>query len=661
MSKTLALGLILLVSLVYASTGVSNYFGDADKTFLTKAVVDAQKKDGSFLGLKNTFYAVRALKALKTEVPNKEKTCEFVNSAPAVDAESIYYVVATTEALGCGKTASDSSLSTLRSALRLAETFSSVYYASSALLELKQAKHADVKDEELSSAVDKVLTFAADDGTFLSTEDDDIGSALNTGHAADLLARLVSYSKDKSAVSSALSKILSVFALAEEEDDTLHFVDSVGKASTLRTTVSVFTGIAHLAKALSSKPDVKAEKVDKLAQFVIDHKAAATPEDAYYVAVGVQTLADNTLHTPLVVSVRKGVVSLTGKSEDGSVQFRLSDILGQAKKGKVTVVRVAREEEKSIINNQDAVAGADGVYSVNLLAAKPEPGYYSVSLSVDKSSGIVRKVKVTGSVSIGDVTVVVAETEEQARHAEGKKFTAKYPNAVSSQLSIEHTQHLTAQFKVSAGAKDLQVQQAFVKFTHQQTKNEVYVVAQYGKSGYKADVSFDEIDSFLGRSGVYDIEIIIGDSLVENSAVWKVATANIKFPANAEVEAAPSPFARRPDIVHQFRAAEKRPPKSISFAFTIAALAPIAILLLGSLRVGFNFQLYPAGGLSPLYALGFHTVLGFILALYALYWLQLNMVQTLKYLGVLFVPFLIFANKTLNAVAAANTTRAKTD
>jgi len=55
-----------------------------------------------------------------------------------------------------------------------------------------------------------------------------------------------------------------------------------------------------------------------------------------------------------------------------------------------------------------------------------------------------------------------------------------------------------------------------------------------------------------------------------------------------------------------------------------------------------------------IWAVGFQGCLGAILALFGLYWLSLNMMQTLFYLGVLSVPTVVFAQKSLNHLASQN-------
>jgi len=111
--------------------------------------------------------------------------------------------------------------------------------------------------------------------------------------------------------------------------------------------------------------------------------------------------------------------------------------------------------------------------------------------------------------------------------------------------------------------------------------------------------------------------------------------------------------AKKPEIHHQFRQAEKRPTSAVSSFFTLAVLAPLALLFIGWGAVGANLKNFPTGS-DALSALGFHASLGAVLALFVIYWLSLNMMTTLIYMGVLAVPSAFFAHATLNALYEKN-------
>jgi hypothetical protein len=84
-----------------------------------------------------------------------------------------------------------------------------------------------------------------------------------------------------------------------------------------------------------------------------------------------------------------------------------------------------------------------------------------------------------------------------------------------------------------------------------------------------------------GVSGKYTAQLIVGDSYVQNPQLWKLATLNAKFGNNSSNQGVSDPYAPKPEIVHAFRVAEKRPNAPVSFAFTLAVLSPFLIFAVG--------------------------------------------------------------------------------
>ena len=103
----------------------------------------------------------------------------------------------------------------------------------------------------------------------------------------------------------------------------------------------------------------------------------------------------------------------------------------------------------------------------------------------------------------------------------------------------------------------------------------------------------------------------------------------------------------KPEIRHLFREPEKRPPTVVSTAFTGLVLAPFAIMLLCWMKLGVNMSSFP----FSLSALGFHLGLGAIFSLYYLFWLQLDMFSTLKYLIMVGVVTFLCGNSMLVKIA----------
>jgi len=650
--------LVLFGSLVSTlAAGPSDYFSEADKASYIKLL----KSSKSYLGAKNTFYSVSTLKSLNADIPDKSKLCDSVK--PQGDQADIYHAVATLELLGCSQALSEKATKDVKSALT-SDSFNDLYYSISTVLILKKAKKIDTSDAEIQVATDKLLKLGEDDGTFRASSKSDDGSVLNGGLALQLLGQIaseISLNGDlKAKIESALDNAQDVFtSFSETHDDSIYLVDLNSRASNLKVTSTVLKGYNALAAALKRKVDSpEPEQVIGVAEYFVQKKHAGNAEEAYYVLEGLKTAASNVIGTPVVVAVTQKAISPSSKGE-GIVNIRVTNVLGDDIPAKLVLVKASpANAEKVLVSNQD-VPKEGSNYKFNFFAAKPEPGFYNLEFRVTPEKGskalttgsVVRSIKVVSTISVSDVQVIVADSQDSQDIAEGKKIAAEYPKSIDEVVAVEDYHHVFVNFKVKSQAgKTFQVQQAFVRVFDGQ--KESIVVAKFTGKQYSAHIVIEDIaDDFFGQSGKYELQLIVGDSFVQNPVQWKVASLNVKF-GDSKIEKPVSPFQTKPEIHHAFRAAEKRAEAPVSFAFTIATLAPIGLLLIGLLRVGANFNNFPSSGLGPIYAFGFQGSLGAVLGLYALYWLRLNMMQTLKYLGFLVIPLFYFASKTLNYLAA---------
>lgn len=113
--------------------------------------------------------------------------------------------------------------------------------------------------------------------------------------------------------------------------------------------------------------------------------------------------------------------------------------------------------------------------------------------------------------------------------------------------------------------------------------------------------------------------------------------------------------APRPEIVHQFRQPEKRPPRVVSDVFTALCAAPLFVLFILWAKLGVNVSNFPFN----LSAIGFHLGLGGILALFAIFWYQLNMFETLRLLIPIAIVTFFFGNRLLRSIAVRRSNEQK--
>ncbi|MEW5309436.1 MAG: hypothetical protein WDW38_001325 [Sanguina aurantia] len=86
----------------------------------------------------------------------------------------------------------------------------------------------------------------------------------------------------------------------------------------------------------------------------------------------------------------------------------------------------------------------------------------------------------------------------------------------------------------------------------------------------------------------------------------------------------------KPEIVHQHRLPSARPPTTISLVFTGLVLLPlIGVVLVVLTVVKTNFKAFPTDPVAVACAFAFHGSVAGVLVLYLLFWLRLNLAETL--------------------------------
>ena len=83
-------------------------------------------------------------------------------------------------------------------------------------------------------------------------------------------------------------------------------------------------------------------------------------------------------------------------------------------------------------------------------------------------------------------------------------------------------------------------------------------------------------------SGVYTVDLVVADALVENPTTVSVVDLKLHF---ADEAAAPvldraAAHSKKPEIKHMFRPNEQTPPTIVSLVFAVLCALPLVIMLL---------------------------------------------------------------------------------
>uniref|UniRef100_K1RQA0 Dolichyl-diphosphooligosaccharide--protein glycosyltransferase subunit 2 n=1 Tax=Magallana gigas TaxID=29159 RepID=K1RQA0_MAGGI len=367
--------------------------------------------------------------------------------------------------------------------------------------------------------------------------------------------------------------------------------------------------------------------LNKFANYFLSRKHVHQLRAAYQLVSVIKTLTDNQFHIPVAITLASPV-AVTSSSPNVKVQ--VTNLLGGSI-GSLTVTADSAKHissEAIVLSKKPFTAKDSSTYELNFMQAKPVRGFYKIIISAKPSkedkkllglTGAEVEVKVTTQVSIENVEIGVADKDQTTA---ARTTKVQYPGKASTVFEADYHQKIIVKFQLKdkADGTKMSAHQTFLKLTNQKTNQEIIFVADAASNKFDLDIG-SSAGQFGHLSGKYSMELIIGDAVIENPFSW---------------------------ALHLFREPEKRPAAVVSTVFTFLVLAPVLILVLLWMKIGVNVSNFP----MSLSAVGFHLCLAAIFGLYYLYWVELNMFQTVRYLGLLALPTFIFGNRLLSGIAS---------
>ena len=161
--------------------------------------------------------------------------------------------------------------------------------------------------------------------------------------------------------------------------------------------------------------------------------------------------------------------------------------------------------------------------------------------------------------------------------------------------------------------------------------------------------------------GAFDLQVLVGDAGGVTPYAWTVGRVDVSEPAAPEegggAAAAPPPAAAQagplPDFDHLRRPPAREAPPAAALVFSGLMLAPLAGLGVALHRLGaLRLRTLPASGGALAVAGAFHACLAAGLGLALLFWVRLNLVQTLPLAGGLGLVTLVVGHRALSQHAA---------
>eukprot|EP01137_Pigoraptor_chileana_P027428 Opistho-2@10012 len=614
-------GVVALLAFLATASAISDVFGPSDVARATALFRGAQKVDGSYADLASAHHAAAGLKAIGGTVANVNGACTYLKSTAASTAADAFHAASAFAALACGAGFNAQSETALRNALTAASD-SDVAYGVLGLKAVGATFDAAPAINKLSKVSEPAQTLRASLAF----------AAVAAGSAdATVLRHVAEYAED-------------VLAQGEESERSIAFGEG------LASTAAFVRGVYALAAARKAAPVVNEPQANKLASYLLQSKYFDNAADAYETVSALAVFAQNEFHVPISIIP----VQTTVTTSKPDVKVSATNVLGGALSGVAVILTKAVDGDGAQLATNRGfgpVAGQPSVYGLNLHSLKPHRGAYSVDVSA-KSTGSKHIIQATSSFTVkvaGGATIVDAEIAVQDKHSnlapKGQKIP--YPDRLAAQLNADEHQRIVIRLRVRdpESGEAFAAQQIFVRFVSADGKQEaVYPTetASTGISSVTVDVTALS-DRLGGVSGEYTAEIIVGDAVLDAPISFTAASIALRA-ATPATAAAPAHFGPKPVITHLFREPEKRPPAVVSLAFTAIVLSPFLVLLVLWGALGANISNFS----FSLYSLAFHGGIGAILAILALFWLQLTIFETLGYLAVAGVVTFLAGNKALN-------------
>jgi hypothetical protein len=421
--------------------------------------------------------------------------------SPDVKIETIYYSVSITESLVCGAKASDNVNNGITNALD-SENLLDLVYAVGAYAALKKGKHTSISSSEVLSAVSSITDLMdAEYGTWFLEENQEEGSPYLAGLALSALSKLVPELGQQSDLRTVIDSIPALLENGDDNDESrLFFRHTDNTISSLKTTAHLIKGIADLSEATGESTGITDEQVERIGVFLISQKYVSSIEDAYDLIISLKAINSKSFKRPLVLSLKNTQVHATKeKDRDTDIKILVTDCWGEyTGTNRVFLIRAYQsgKEDMALLSNQEVslVEKEKNLYSLDFLAARPDPGAYVLEFRVipqekqneyQAITSTLRRVQVVAAVGLTDGFVLVSDHAAE-RDLQGKAITFEQGKTIKQTLEIKGHQHIYITFKLKnvVSGRSVLAHQTFVKISNTKTKDSAYFVVPHSALTY---------------------------------------------------------------------------------------------------------------------------------------------------------------------------------
>ncbi|GAB0098272.1 Dolichyl-diphosphooligosaccharide--protein glycosyltransferase subunit 2 [Sergentomyia squamirostris] len=627
--------LLLVLLTVYSSADrtTDNFLSPTDERLLRVFIDGLRSNDLQTIYYSTLHYGVKLSAAEKTALCTRVKNLH--GESKLNDFEKNFYLIGIYAELKCSPPVAAGIISTLEAALtKEAATAPEVYF------NFLAAKAAGIiLDDAAKLRIVKNLQ------AILKKDD----SLVNLGHAFAVGAEVGGNGV------LLVDRVEDAIAQADEVDGKMLQFEGG-----LSITALVLGGALRLTASQKKPHPITPVQATKFATYFLSRRSVQTAKGVHVLLEAITTMNSLKAISPICIQV---IGNGQLQPDDLVVNFKVVDLLGNVVTPALdsVVATVGPKQGAPLVKDVKLTAKSSDktVFALDLKQSNPPRGLYTASLAAGTAFQQTVELKILGRVKVASLEVGIGDSDSSSAV---KKQSVDYPKTLQQDLSADSQQKIVMKFSLvdETTGKAITVHQAFVRFENVQTHEEIVFVAEQDTSKvYKFDMDVGgRSGDFNHMSGKYSMDLIVGDASLSNSFRWNVAGINLKFSQDSTGRSAnghADVYKPKAEIIHQFRVPEKRPARFVSDLFTGICCVPLLILLILWIKLRVNISNFPLS----LSAIGFHLGLGAILFLFFVFWVQLDMFTTIRYLLPLALFTFLCGNRFLRSLAAKRSAHEK--
>ena len=285
------------------------------------------------------------------------------------------------------------------------------------------------------------------------------------------------------------------------------------------------------------------------------------------------------------------------------------------------------------------------------------PGFYDLELSMDNKYFDLKEKIVIPIISYNTIKVdhLTFEFEDRFDFDKNEKeVTIKYPEQISKVIKATQDGIFKIRVKITdLNDKPMNIEQVFLKLKNNVLNKSFNSYSNYydSKSGYHyITFELDDPNNIESYNGMYDMILTVSDIANESPIEWNFGKTELTFlkPTSPDEEklklfnnVKPIMIPSQPQLI------SKNEHYVIGCIASVVIVILTFILLITLKKNNANVSAFPTDKIGALFNLLFIGVLGLISFILYLFWVKLNILQTLKIFVIIFFPCAIIVYQSL--------------